>query len=94
MSMPERRRPVGTSDSGGVTQAGTVGWEPLREPAPDRRTDVQEDAGMMTIACPWCDEDAELSLAAFTSTESLVCVSCGTTVHLTEEPNERLDLAA
>ncbi len=49
---------------------------------------------MMTIACPWCDEDAELSLAASTSTESLVCLSCGTTVQLTEEPDERLDLAA
>ena len=49
---------------------------------------------MLTIACPWCDEDAELSLAAYLSTESLVCVSCGTTVRLTEEPDERLELAA
>ncbi len=41
---------------------------------------------MMTIACPWCDEDAELSLATLTSTDDLVCASCGTTVRLTEEP--------
>ena len=27
---------------------------------------------MMTIACPWCDEDAELSLATLTSTDDLV----------------------
>ncbi len=49
---------------------------------------------MMTVACPWCDEDAELSLAAFGSIEELECPSCGTTVRLADDSETRSDLAA
>jgi transcription elongation factor Elf1 len=50
---------------------------------------------MTVIACPWCDEDAELSLTTLAAEESLVvCASCGTAVEVTEEPASRLDLAA
>lgn len=50
---------------------------------------------MTIIACPWCDEDEELSLATLTAPQSIVlCESCGTSVLLTEESVPVLDLAA
>ena len=50
---------------------------------------------MTIIACPWCDEDEELSLATLTAPEGIVlCASCGTSVLLTEESVPVLDLAA
>jgi Zn ribbon nucleic-acid-binding protein len=49
---------------------------------------------MLTIACPWCDEDGELSLTAFGSVEELECQTCGTTVRLADDTETRLDLAA
>jgi uncharacterized Zn finger protein len=50
---------------------------------------------MTIIACPWCDEDEELSLAVLTAPEGVVlCASCGTSVLLTEESVAVLDLAA
>ena len=50
---------------------------------------------MTIIACPWCDEDEELSLATLTALESIVlCASCGTSVLLTDESVPVLDLAA
>jgi uncharacterized Zn finger protein len=50
---------------------------------------------MTIIACPWCDEDEELSLATLTAPESIVvCASCGTSVLLTEDSAPGLDLAA
>jgi hypothetical protein len=50
---------------------------------------------MTIIACPWCDEDEELSFATLTAPESVVlCASCGTSVLLTEESVPVLELAA
>jgi uncharacterized Zn finger protein len=50
---------------------------------------------MTIIACPWCDEDEELSLVMLAAPESIVlCASCGTSVLLAEESAVILDLAA
>jgi predicted RNA-binding Zn-ribbon protein involved in translation (DUF1610 family) len=50
---------------------------------------------MVTIPCPWCDEDDILSLAELTETRAaFTCPACGTTVALVEEPDTSLEMAA
>lgn len=50
---------------------------------------------MVTISCPWCDEEQPLSLTEFLAMEpSFTCPDCGTTVVVAAEPESALDLAA
>ena len=49
---------------------------------------------MITITCPWCDDDAELPFVDTEGPEAdFTCADCGTTVSFAEEPVP-LDLAA
>ncbi len=51
---------------------------------------------MVTLSCPWCDEDAMLALVELTEefATSFTCPGCGTSVALVEELPPGLDLAA
>lgn len=50
---------------------------------------------MVTISCPWCDEDESLALAKLQEAEAaFTCADCGTQVTFVEEPTTRLELAA
>ncbi len=50
---------------------------------------------MITITCPWCEEDELLALGALTAQRALfVCPDCGTTVALVEEAPALLEPAA
>lgn len=50
---------------------------------------------MVTIACPWCDEDAALEFApADTPQTAFTCSECGTSAIIVDEPSTPLDLAA
>jgi hypothetical protein len=51
---------------------------------------------MVTLPCPWCDEQATLTLVELTEEDSasFTCAACGTSVSLVEEPLPALDLAA
>lgn len=50
---------------------------------------------MTTIACPWCEADQPLTLAAFLEMEeAFTCPECGTTVLLVDEAADPLALAA
>jgi transcription elongation factor Elf1 len=67
---------------------------PFDEPGrPARDT---EDRVMVTLPCPWCDEQATLTLVELTEEDSasFTCAACGTSVSLVEEPLPALDLAA
>jgi transposase-like protein len=56
---------------------------------------MRQEGMMVTMTCPWCDEDSALSLTTLLGTEAaFTCASCGTTVLFTEEPAVELDLAA
>lgn len=49
---------------------------------------------MISIVCPWCDEEARLPLPELQEPQvTFTCADCGTTVSFVEEPVE-LDLAA
>jgi len=49
---------------------------------------------MVTITCPWCEEEALLPFPELGEAEvSFTCADCGTTVAFVEEPIA-LDLAA
>lgn len=49
---------------------------------------------MIDITCPWCEEEAPLSLAELQASEAnFTCADCGTTVTFVEDAVE-LDLAA
>jgi ribosomal protein S27E len=59
------------------------------------RPDPWEVRTMVTITCPWCDEDEALSLADFADPEaSFTCLACGTAVALIEDTPAFLELAA
>jgi hypothetical protein len=50
---------------------------------------------MVTVTCPWCEEDALLAFANLEEPEAaFTCTDCGTTVAFVEEPAAPLDLAA
>jgi hypothetical protein len=50
---------------------------------------------MVTITCPWCDEDEPIALTLVTEPEApFTCPDCGTTVDLVEEPASALEPAA
>jgi uncharacterized Zn finger protein (UPF0148 family) len=50
---------------------------------------------MVTMACPWCDEDGIVLFASLLETEAAFsCASCGTTVVFLKEDAEDLDMAA
>jgi transcription initiation factor IIE alpha subunit len=50
---------------------------------------------LVTITCPWCDEDGELPMAELAALEaSFTCPDCGTSVELAVEAETVLDLAA
>lgn len=50
---------------------------------------------MVTISCPWCDEDQPLTLADFVDLKaSFTCRDCGTSVLVPAEPEPALELAA
>jgi hypothetical protein len=53
-----------------------------------------EERPMVTITCPWCEEEALLPWPELEEPEaSFTCLDCGTTVTFVEEPVV-LDLAA
>ena len=50
---------------------------------------------MTMIACPWCQADQGLSIAAFLEMgEVFTCADCGTTVLMVDEESDPLALAA
>lgn len=50
---------------------------------------------MVTITCPWCDEDQPLTLADVVAVEaSFTCPDCGTSVLVSADPEPALELAA
>lgn len=50
---------------------------------------------MVTIACPWCDEDQPLALADFVALDScFTCPDCGTSVLEAVDSEAALELAA
>jgi uncharacterized Zn finger protein len=49
---------------------------------------------LVTITCPWCEEESPLELARLAEPDaSFTCAECGTTVAFVEEP-VGLELAA
>jgi len=50
---------------------------------------------MVTLTCPWCDEEEVLSFAALDEAEAtFTCPDCGTSVRIVDAPAAELDLAA
>ena len=50
---------------------------------------------MVTITCPWCEEEALLAFAELRAAEiSFSCAECGTSVSFVDEPAMPLELAA
>ena len=50
---------------------------------------------MVTIPCPWCDEDELLAAAeAVEPALSFTCDDCGTSISFADEPPVALELAA
>ena len=50
---------------------------------------------MVTINCPWCEQDEPLELSAPDEPEAtFTCLDCGTSVHFVDEPVLALELAA
>ena len=50
---------------------------------------------MLKLTCPWCDEDALLSLRDLQAPEAtFTCADCGTTVEFVAEKEAVLDQAA
>lgn len=51
---------------------------------------------MVTLPCPWCEEDARLAIEELTAEDgaAFTCPACGTTVALVDEMAPVLDLAA
>jgi len=50
---------------------------------------------MVTITCPWCEEEDALELSSIVEPDaSFTCADCGTTVQVVDEPAVALDLAA
>ena len=50
---------------------------------------------MVTLTCPWCDEEEILSFAALEEPDTTFsCPDCGTSVRLVDAPSVDLDLAA
>ena len=49
---------------------------------------------MVTLTCPWCDEEEALSFPALEEPEtSFTCPDCGTSVRIVDVPVAELDLA-
>ena len=50
---------------------------------------------MVTVTCPWCDEDELLALVELQETgTSFTCDECGTSIAFVDEPAVGFDLAA
>jgi len=50
---------------------------------------------MLTITCPWCEQDEPLELGTFDEADaSFVCADCGTSVTFVDETAVVLDIAA
>ena len=50
---------------------------------------------MVTVTCPWCDEEEMLALAELQASEaSFDCAECGTSIAFVDEPTVVFDLAA
>jgi transcription elongation factor Elf1 len=50
---------------------------------------------MVTITCPWCEEDEVSAFAQLQESEAVfVCVDCGTTIAFVAEAPAVLELAA
>jgi hypothetical protein len=50
---------------------------------------------MVTVICPWCEEDQLLAFAGLQEPQpAFVCLDCGTTIAFVEDPSVALDLAA
>jgi hypothetical protein len=50
---------------------------------------------MVTITCPWCEDDGLVAFSALEEAEvAFTCAECGTTVSFVEEPAESFDRAA
>jgi hypothetical protein len=50
---------------------------------------------MVTIDCPWCEQEEPLALATLEETEAAFCCpDCGTTVQFVDEAAVAFDLAA
>lgn len=50
---------------------------------------------MVTFSCPWCEEDAALTLSELAEPEtSFTCPKCGTTVSIVDDAAVPLELAA
>jgi hypothetical protein len=49
---------------------------------------------MVTIACPWCDEEVALPAALLVLEPLFICPDCATSVALVGEAEEPVELAA
>ena len=50
---------------------------------------------MVTITCPWCEQDEPFELMSFLEPEvTFSCPDCGTSVQFVAEPAVALELAA
>jgi hypothetical protein len=49
---------------------------------------------MVTIACPWCDEDVVLAVADLAQEPDFDCPCCATSVSLVDDVMDALELAA
>ncbi len=50
---------------------------------------------MVTVTCPWCEEDDLIAWADAQEAEaSFTCAECGTSIAFVDEPAIALDLAA
>jgi hypothetical protein len=51
---------------------------------------------MVTLPCPWCEEDARPTLEELMAEDAanFTCPACGTNIVLVDEPAPVLDMAA
>jgi endogenous inhibitor of DNA gyrase (YacG/DUF329 family) len=49
---------------------------------------------MVTVACPWCEEDVAVTIADLARKATFHCPCCATSVSLVDDVTEGLELAA